>query len=128
MYSPIFITQDEKTAPIGTVYDEAKTYLSKLSGFLRFLFCFRCSYCFSLSGGLTFAILTTVVGIQQDLFQAPEGQHEALATAVDQLNDRYGRQAVVVAAQGTGRKWQTRRAFVSPCYTTRWNDVLKVNV
>ncbi|WP_422386162.1 DUF4113 domain-containing protein [Enterovibrio norvegicus] len=43
--------------------------------------------------------------------------------AFDGLNKRYGTGAVFMAAQGIDPKWGMRREFLSPQYTTRWDDV-----
>ncbi len=45
---------------------------------------------------------------------------------IDKLNDKYGRNTVKVAAQGTGRKWRLRQERISPMYTTRWDDIITV--
>jgi len=48
---------------------------------------------------------------------------ERLNTAVDAVNERYGRDTVRLAASGIDREWGMRRANVSPRYTTRWEEI-----
>lgn len=47
-----------------------------------------------------------------------------LHQVVDRLNHRHGRDKVRLAAQGYDPTWKTRQQWVSPCYTTRWKDIL----
>lgn len=53
-------------------------------------------------------------------------KHQRVMSAMDKLNARYGREFVQLAAQGTGRVWKLRQEKLSPCYTTRWEDVIVV--
>ncbi len=48
---------------------------------------------------------------------------DRLMEALDRLNQRYGRNTVVIASAGTSRSWGMRRECMSPCYTTSWSDV-----
>ena len=45
---------------------------------------------------------------------------------VDALNRRFGRDTVTFAAAGMRRASKLRSAFRSPCYTTRWDELLLV--
>lgn len=49
-----------------------------------------------------------------------------LHQVVDRLNHRHGRDKVRLAAQGYDPTWKTKQQWVSPCYTTRWKDILVV--
>ena len=50
-------------------------------------------------------------------------KRRALMEAMDQANDRYGRNTVRPAAMGNvSAFWHMRRELMSPCYTTRVND------
>lgn len=62
--------------------------------------------------------------LQNDLFrpQAPRSA-EQLMTIVDRINQRYGQGAAYFAAEGNKQRWQMRREFLSPAYTTRWSDL-----
>lgn len=51
-----------------------------------------------------------------------EKEHR-LMQAVDQINRGAGQGRLFFAAEGTIPAWQPNRAFVSPCYTTRWEDI-----
>ncbi len=68
--------------------------------------------------------------VQGSLFDRVDREKErALMRALDGINLRFGQSTVKLAVQGIGdRKWKLRQAKLSPCYTTRWNDIIKVKV
>ncbi|WP_407332557.1 Y-family DNA polymerase [Enterovibrio sp. 27052020O] len=60
--------------------------------------------------------------VQPDMFNSQPGNAK-LMKAFDGLNQRYGSEAIFMAAQGISPKWGMRREFLSPQYTTRWGDL-----
>ncbi|GAB4020049.1 Y-family DNA polymerase [Spirosoma koreense] len=64
---------------------------------------------------------------QQDLFTSgPDRRMVQLSKVVDKLNHRYGRDKVRVAGAGFDPSWHHKRQYLSPCYTTDWQDILRV--
>ena len=60
---------------------------------------------------------------QADLFAPPSRQSDALMAVLDQIKAK-GLGKVGFASQGTGSpEWMMRQAHLSPCYTTRWEDL-----
>jgi len=60
---------------------------------------------------------------QADLFASPSPQSDALMAVLDQIKAK-GLGKVGFASQGTGSpEWMMRQAHLSPCYTTRWEDL-----
>ena len=60
-----------------------------------------------------------------DLEADPE-QSSALMGTLDKLNDRFGRNTVLLASaglEGNSRTWSMRRNLLTPQYTTRWDDL-----
>lgn len=55
------------------------------------------------------------------------GRSEKLMSTLDAINDRYGRGALKLAAEGTLKTWQMRRKNLSPRYTTDWHDLPTVH-
>ena len=51
-----------------------------------------------------------------------------LMQAIDAVNDSYGRMKVRFAVNGFERKWKLKQERLSPCYTTRMNELLRVKV
>ena len=61
------------------------------------------------------------------LFDAPDdARAKARMRALDGLNGRYGRDTVTYAATGTRRAWKLRCEFISPRYSTSWDELLCV--
>jgi DNA polymerase V len=57
------------------------------------------------------------------LFDVAKPKSAALMTALDQVNDRFGKNTMVLASEGMKRPWQLRSDFRSPRYTTRLSDL-----
>lgn len=62
---------------------------------------------------------------QYDLFLTQQESPE-LMTTLDAVNDRYGSDTLKIAAEGNAQKWNMRRSFLSPSYTSKWKDIPKV--
>lgn len=62
---------------------------------------------------------------QLSLFGGPpdSGRAVRLMGTVDRVNRAMGRQTIRFAAEGIARPWQMRREFLSPRYTTRWDEI-----
>ncbi len=68
--------------------------------------------------------------VQTNLFAAlPEDDRKKkLNSTVDKLNKIMGRNVVKYAAMGDGKKWKLRQEMLSPCYTTRLDDVFIITI
>ncbi len=62
---------------------------------------------------------------QPDLFNLTPNNPK-LMNVYDTLNNRFGSDAIFLAAQGITQKWAMRREMLSPQYTTRWQDLPKI--
>jgi DNA polymerase V len=62
------------------------------------------------------------------IFDEEESQRQQRAMAVlDDMNSRYGRDTLRFAVTGMdGQEWKHRVQHRSPCYTTRWDQLLNV--
>jgi len=63
---------------------------------------------------------------QPDLF-APSQPSPLIMDCFDKINQRYGQGAMTLASEGRTDKWQMRREFLSPQYTSSWRDIPKIN-
>lgn len=65
---------------------------------------------------------------QLNLFDenAPRAGSDKLMEVLDQLNARDGRGTLYFAGQGIQQQWQMKREMLSPRYTTRFADLLRV--
>ena len=70
-------------------------------------------------------------GVSASLFEAPgaeaeRGRRRTLMRVMDTLSEKYGRHALRTASSVMATGWEMKRDRMSPCYTTNWNDLLKV--
>jgi DNA polymerase V len=68
---------------------------------------------------------------QLDLFidQNVTDKRDSVIAAIDKINDKHGRHTIHVGTfMPTGNDWAMRRAFHSPCYTTRFRDIPIIKV
>lgn len=63
---------------------------------------------------------------QPDLFN-PAPNNNSLMSVLDRLNNKYGADTVFMAAQGIDERWSMRREYLTPRYTTNWNDLPKIS-
>ena len=67
--------------------------------------------------------------VQLNLFDnINRDKRKAINQAVDNINNRIGRDTVKLAVQGYGRKWRLKQERLSPCYSTRLDETLVVRV
>jgi DNA polymerase V len=65
--------------------------------------------------------------VQEGLFDKTDSPRRVeLMRTIDKLNLRFGRDTVTFAAAGIRRPWQMSRKFLSPRYTTAWDELLRV--
>ncbi len=66
--------------------------------------------------------------IQFSLFDLQENyfKEEKTMKIMDQINGAFGSGTIKLASCGTSTPWKMNSQFRSPCYTTRWDDLLKV--
>ncbi|GAA5130015.1 Y-family DNA polymerase [Thalassotalea piscium] len=63
--------------------------------------------------------------VQGDLFNIDNTNPE-LMKCFDNINKRYGAGSISVASAGQSEKWNMKRHFLSPQYTTNWYDIPKI--
>jgi DNA polymerase V len=65
--------------------------------------------------------------VQSGLFDRPDDTRSVgRMRAVDELNKRFGRGTVGFGSSGERHSWGLRREFISPRYTTMWDELLRV--
>ncbi len=65
--------------------------------------------------------------IQGNLFYNINNEKtQSLMHTVDELNARYGRYQVRFSTQGYSKAWKLRQEKLSPCYTTKMDDLLDI--
>jgi DNA polymerase V len=77
--------------------------------------------------GILLLDLTPAAAVQGGLFDAADTPRaRARMRAIDGLNRRFGRDTVTFAAAGRRRAWKLRSEFLSPRFTTNWDELLRV--
>ena len=77
--------------------------------------------------GVMLLNLVPAIGVQGGLFDRPDDPRSiARMKALDALNAKYGRGTVTLASMGRKPGWKLRTDFISPRYTTAWDDLLSV--
>lgn len=65
--------------------------------------------------------------VQWSLFDGHDRtRNNSLMKVLDAINKSMGGEVVKHAVQGNGRKWHLKAEYLSPCYTTRIDDILKI--
>lgn len=77
--------------------------------------------------GVIFDDLHSKHQVQKSLFSAPDtAKNLRLMAVIDQINAKKGKGTLDFAACGVRRGWEMRNAMQSPCYTSRWDQLMKV--
>ena len=53
---------------------------------------------------------------------------DSIMNTFDRINERYGSSTIRLASEGVDKSWRMRRESVSPCYTTRFDDLVEVKL
>ena len=86
--------------------------------------------------GLTYKKTGVIVGdiipedqVQLNLFDTEKDHisRKNLYGALDRVNQKMGRDKIQILGQGIKKRWGVKRQRVSPCYTTQWDQLLKVH-
>lgn len=75
--------------------------------------------------GIGLIELTTAKHAQQDLFNT-SSDDSRLMNVLDGINNKYGNDTLLFAAQGVKQQWKMKREMLTPRYTTSWFDIPKV--
>ncbi|HFX18235.1 MAG TPA: DUF4113 domain-containing protein, partial [Flavobacteriales bacterium] len=65
---------------------------------------------------------------QFNLFENSDPRHKALMQTMDSLNKKIGSAKLKLASQDLQRTWKMRQEKLSPKYTTRLSDIIKIKV
>jgi len=66
---------------------------------------------------------------QLSLFDSLDrGKRKNINIAGDKVNSLMGKNKIHLAVEGNGRKWKLKQERLSPCYTTRFAEILEVSI
>lgn len=64
--------------------------------------------------------------LQPDLFSPQKTKHDKITEAVNEINIKYGKNTVSCTSNSKINRWKMRREWLSPKYTTSWEDLRRV--
>ncbi|KAB2868453.1 MAG: Y-family DNA polymerase [Bacteroidales bacterium] len=77
--------------------------------------------------GVIVSEISSEKNIQGNLFKTTDREKlNKISKVTDSLNAKYGRDKLKLAVQGNKKEWKLKQEKLSPCFTTRWEDILKV--
>ena len=78
-------------------------------------------------GGVILLDLTPTSTLQEGLFDRSDTPaSQSRMKALDALNNKYGKGTIVLGAASLRNGWSLRREYLSPNYTTNWQELLRV--
>jgi DNA polymerase V len=80
--------------------------------------------------GITLLDLVGKKAVEQDLFHdtSKAEKHTLAMHAFDSIQKKMGRKAITFASEGIDKKWQAKKESLSCRYTTRWDEILTINI
>ena len=60
------------------------------------------------------------------LLDIDRDKSNSMMKTIDQINYRYGDSTIKLASEGIQKRWSMKRERMSPCYTTRFNELIEV--
>ena len=57
-----------------------------------------------------------------------KAKSNSLMKSFDLINSKYGSATIHTAAEGIDKSWSMQKQKISPCYTTRFSELLKVRI
>lgn len=77
--------------------------------------------------GIIVSGISSETFVQGNLFEGGNNEKlKSISKLADELNSRYGRDKLKLAVQGNNKDWKLKQEKLSPRYTTRWDELLKV--
>ena len=85
--------------------------------------------CIYKKAGVIVQNIVSAKEVQTSLFDTiNRKKRNKLMCSIDKINMLMGRDKIRLAAQGFDRQWKLQQEKLSPCYTTRFADILSINI
>ena len=89
---------------------------------------FKSGYSYK-KAGVTLSGIVPRNQVQLSLFDSSDRKKsDKLMETMDAINGNMGRDILKLSSSGINNKWKIGKERLSPCYTTRWSDILKIKV
>lgn len=112
------------TVPLPVPSGDTRTLTRAALWGLKHLF--KPGYAYQKAGVMLMELRAAGV-VQGQLFDTAPPDRPALMQVIDRANAQWGCGTLRLASEGVSKPWQMRRERVSPAYTTRWEDLPRVN-
>jgi DNA polymerase V len=111
--------------PLPTASDDTRLLVNASLWGLKQIFKPNYNYA---KAGIMLSELVDAEGIQTDLFSQVQISLKSskLMGVLDGINKKMGKESIKLASEGFKRPWKMKQGNKSPCYTTKWNDLIKV--
>ncbi|MDG1096438.1 MAG: translesion error-prone DNA polymerase V subunit UmuC [Methylophilaceae bacterium] len=111
--------------PLPTASDDTRLLVNASLWGLKQIFKPNYNYA---KAGIMLSELVDAEGIQTDLFSQVQISLKSskLMGVLDGINKKMGKESIKLAREGFKRPWKMKQGNKSPCYTTKWNDLIKV--
>lgn len=76
--------------------------------------------------GVIVSAITPSDQVQLNMFDSENPKHEKLMSTIDRINSYLGETKVKLASQDIRKTWKMKQDKLSPAYTTKWSDILRV--
>jgi DNA polymerase V len=79
--------------------------------------------------GVMLGEIVPAEGVQVDLFSQVQvsTKSKALMVVMDNINHKMGKASIKLASEGFKRPWKMKQEHKSPSYTTKWEEIPKIN-
>nr|WP_154222573.1 Y-family DNA polymerase [Marinicella rhabdoformis] len=118
-----YLYQPSQTIMLAEPSDDTGVFIQAIEAGLRRLYKHNEQY---KKAGILLNALSPRKGHQGDLFNTIKARPE-LMDSLDKINQRYGRDALKFASLGFDKRWAMRANSMSPHYTSRWEDLIKIS-
>ncbi len=85
---------------------------------------YRSGYRYKKAGVILYGL--TRHGVTKGLLDYDRDISDKIMSTMDKVNNRYGSSTLKIASEGIEKTWKMKRENVSPCYTTRFDDIVIV--
>ncbi|MCC5832327.1 MAG: Y-family DNA polymerase [Chlamydiales bacterium] len=127
----VFITGKEYAKQAHLVLPEPTSFTPTLISYAKqgLETLYRAGHAYK-KAGILLGGLVPENSFQRDLFvDRTDGEKKRAAMALlDYANQKFGYAALKFAAEGIERPWRMKRELRSPCFTTRWDDLLTIHI
>ncbi|PYF68478.1 Y-family DNA polymerase [Pedobacter nutrimenti] len=89
---------------------------------------FKSGYSYKKAGVMVTDIVPQSQSQKNLFYQIDDQKQNKIMQALDKINALYGSDKLRFGAQGFARQWRLKNEMLSPCYTTRLNELIRIKL